>query len=358
MDEDTPSAKAPTSARSLARGFLPACLVGAAGGLAFHLLGLPAAWMSGSLVAVAIAAFMGMPVVMPGVARSAVFIVLGAVMGAAVTPETLRLMASWPGSMAGLAVLIPAIVVAIMVYLIRIERWDRESAFYAAVPGAMSYVMAMTLASRADARAVTVVQSVRLVLLVAALPSAIVLAGLGQSRPPPPVAVAAAWFELPLLAAASAAVGIACERLGVPGGATLGAMIASAVLHGTGLVTASMPQAVVVASFVLIGVLIAERFAGTSLRELRVLARAAFGAFVVGTAVSIVVAAAVSWATGLGLGKMVLAYAPGGIEAMAVLAFVLDQDPAFVGAHHIVRFVAIALMLPFVAGLAVGRNEG
>ncbi|WP_239515743.1 AbrB family transcriptional regulator, partial [Klebsiella pneumoniae] len=79
------------------------------------------------------------------------------------------------------------------------------------------------------------------------------------------------------------------ERLRVPGGATVGAMLASAVLHATGLVTSLVPQPLVLAAFIVMGVLIAARFAGTSLVELRQMLRPSIGAFLVGTAVTVVV---------------------------------------------------------------------
>lgn len=345
----------PRLATLLTRLVLPTA-IGAAGGFAFDLLRLPAAWMSGALVAVVLSTFGGLRVEVPLALRQLTFVLLGLIMGSAVTPDTLRLMANWPGSMAGLVLLIPAIIAGIMAYLVLVERWDRTSAFYAAVPGAMSYVMAMSLKSSADMRGVTVVQSVRLIVLVAALPSLIVLMGLGQIRPVAQPPVGALWWEIPALLAASLAAGLAADRIGVPGGATVGAMVASAILHGTGLVVATMPPWVHIIGFVAIGVLIAERFSGTSLRELRALLWPSLAAFMIGTVISIIIAGAVSLAFAIPLGKMVLAYAPGGIEAMAVLAFALDQDPAFVGAHHIVRFVAIAFCLPLMARLFIGAR--
>lgn len=339
------------------RSFILPCLIGLGGGYAFERLGLPAAWLSGALVAVTAATFAGLPVRVPGPAATAGFLLIGIVMGSAVTPETLRLMLSWPVSMAGLVVLVPAIVGAIMVYLVRVERFDRETAFFASIPGALNYVMALTLDSRADARVVAVIQSFRLVLLVAALPSLMALSGLGSAAARPVAASASAsWSEMALLIVLSASCGLGMERLRVPGGATVGAMLGSAVLHATGVVTAMIPEPIVIGGFIVMGVLIAGRFAGTSLAELRVLMRASVGAFLVGTAVTVAVAMAVAPVAGLPVGKVILAYAPGGIEAMAILAFVLDMDPAFVGAHHLLRFVGIALLLPLAARLAIRRQ--
>jgi uncharacterized membrane protein AbrB (regulator of aidB expression) len=43
---------------------------------------------------------------------------------------------------------------------------------------------------------------------------------------------------------------------------------------------------------------------------------------------------------------------------MIILAFLIGLDPAFVGAHHLVRFVLIALFLPIAARALFGRAEG
>ena len=43
-----------------------------------------------------------------------------------------------------------------------------------------------------------------------------------------------------------------------------------------------------------------------------------------------------------------LAYAPGGFDAMPVLAFSLGLDPAFVASHQLIRFMAISAALPFL----------
>ena len=40
---------------------------------------------------------------------------------------------------------------------------------------------------------------------------------------------------------------------------------------------------------------------------------------------------------------------------MIILAFLIGLDPAFVGAHHLARFLLIALLLPIVARMMFGR---
>lgn len=45
-----------------------------------------------------------------------------------------------------------------------------------------------------------------------------------------------------------------------------------------------------------------------------------------------------------------LAFAPGGLPEMVLIAATLNADPAFVVVHHVVRFLIIAIALPWVAG--------
>jgi uncharacterized membrane protein AbrB (regulator of aidB expression) len=43
---------------------------------------------------------------------------------------------------------------------------------------------------------------------------------------------------------------------------------------------------------------------------------------------------------------VVIAYAPGGLEAMTILAFALNLDPVYVGVHQTARFIVISLLVP------------
>ena len=65
-------------------------LIAAAGGLIFTLLGFPAGLVSGSVLAVTCAALFGRPVKVPvGLARVC-YVIVGILLGAVVTPETLK----------------------------------------------------------------------------------------------------------------------------------------------------------------------------------------------------------------------------------------------------------------------------
>src|SRR3954451_6780902 len=87
-------------------------LVAAAGGVTFTLLHIPAGLVSGSLLAVAIAALAGRPMRVPLPIARICFVLIGILLGAIVTPETLRSMAAWPLSVALLAVATTAMIIA------------------------------------------------------------------------------------------------------------------------------------------------------------------------------------------------------------------------------------------------------
>ena len=56
---------------------------------------------------------------------------------------------------------------------------------------------------------------------------------------------------------------------------------------------------------------------------------------------------------------MIMAYAPGGLEAMTILSFALHLNPAFVGIHHLARFVFVSLLIPVVVRVVNrGKSDG
>src|SRR5262245_59641665 len=79
-------------------------LVAAAGGALFTWLGLPAGLVSGSLIAVAVVAMAGRPLMIPEGLSRVISILVGISLGAVATPETLKGLAAFPISIAVLLV--------------------------------------------------------------------------------------------------------------------------------------------------------------------------------------------------------------------------------------------------------------
>jgi uncharacterized protein len=334
-------------------------LIGGAGGLALGLPGFPAGWLSGAILAVSVAALAGRPVRIPDALARITFVVTGISLGGAVTPETLGGMSAWPASLALLAVGMTVLTAAVALYLRRVHGWDTVSAVLGSCPGGLATVLVLATENGADVRAVAMVQTVRIVLLAVALPAALTAFGLTGS---PAVLRAGAGSvadlgQLAALIAICSVAAVAAQRLRFPGGLMFGAMISSAVVHGAGWIPATLPPWLAIVSFVVLGSLTGTRFANTDARLLRHLAAAALGAFAVGTVVALACALAAAALLSLNTGAMIIAYAPGALEAMMILALALHFDPAFVGAHHLARFMLVLIAIPIAIPWLRRRSE-
>jgi uncharacterized protein len=109
-------------------------------------------------------------------------------------------------------------------------------------------------------------------------------------------------------------------------------------------------------AFLLVGAFIATRFTAIRGDQFRRSLAAAAGAFVVAMAVSAGFAWVAALLTGRHLAEALMAFAPGGLEAMLMLGAALALDPVYLGLHHIIRFFGIAFAMPFVPRL-VGLAE-
>lgn len=329
------------------------------GGTALGLLGLPAGWMSGAIVAVAGLGLFGRPTYFPDPFARALFVLIGITLGGAVTPETLKTMAAWPLSLLALAMSMALVTIAGASYLRFVHGWDGVSALLGAAPGALSQSLLLAADYRVDVRRIATVQTVRLFALIVALPAAFGLAGIGGS--PPLRAVTGSLPEylahLAVLIAVCAVAGLLAQRFRLPGGLMVGSMVASGVLHGADVISVMLPWPVITASLVVTGALIGARLGTIDRAQLLRLSIAGFGTLVVATSVACLLAVGVATLLSLRIADVVIAYAPGGMEAMTILAFILHLDPAYVGVHQLARFLVVALAMPAAVG-AIRAWEG
>ncbi|MFD2237093.1 AbrB family transcriptional regulator [Aureimonas populi] len=333
--------------------------ISAAGGAAAYALGLPVAWLLGGLVAVVLAILAGLPARVPDRVRDVAFFFLGIQAGSGVTPEVLDQLVLWPLSflvqMAGVA----AVVAATFLFLRHAFGWDRQTALFASIPGALSFVVAAASQTRADMTRVVIVQSVRLLLLIGFLVPVLAMleggegVGGGHAAPPGPIA----WDQYAILFGGSLLGAWLGIKSRLPGGLILGSLLASAILHGTQIAPVPLPPFLAVASLIVVGALIGARLRPGDRGMLVQLAPASLGAFAIGLAVSALAAGVAVVALGLEPGKVALAYAPGALEALTVLAYQFQLDPAYVAAHHVVRFVILALLVPIFARRIARRSE-
>jgi membrane AbrB-like protein len=330
-------------------------ILGAAGGWLFSSLGMPLPWLTGPIAVTATLAIAGIAVEIPSWFRPVIFVMLGLTIGSRVNEQLMADLASWPLSLALLVLYVPAAIATMYAYFRLVARVEPNTALVSSTPGSLSYVLAYAADSGADTRKVVITQSVRLGILVMLLPIAVT-----QTAPVPAPAALASFSpfdQIWLFAASAAGAALLAWRFSIPAAPMLGALLVSATLHATGLNEARLPDAAIMAAQVTLGCLIGCRLQGVDRKELARVSVTGLGAVLVGIALSALFAITADKLLGIEFAQALLAFAPGGIEAMALMAISLDLDPAYVGAHHIARVLLMPLMIPLSAKFLIPRQN-
>src|SRR6202041_1474695 len=190
----------------------------------------------------------------------------------------------------------------------------------------------------------------------AALPTLLALLGIAPSSSTATAVAIASPLELAELIAASVAVALLLRLIKFPASWMFGAMIGSSVLHGTGLVEGGLPPWGRGGALIGVGALIGSRFARMKPKTLLSHVNAALGSFVIAILISGVFVVLIALTTSVRFGDVVVAFAPGAMDAMLALALTLHIDPIFVGAHHLSRFVFVTIATPGIVHL-FGRPQ-
>jgi len=344
----------PSRAKTLS--VLETLAIGTAGGLLFVVAHLPGGLISGAMLAVGIAAMAGRPLAVPPILTQGILVVLGISLGSVVSRQLIQHVSAYPVTIALLALATFCSTFGSSYYLQRAHGWDRTSAFLAGSPGALSQITILAVERGADLPAIAVVQTLRVIALTAALPLLLALGGLAPAAAPAMTMTTASPLALAGLVAAALALSMLLRLVKFPASWMFGAMIASAVLHGMGLVEGGLPPSVRNVALVGIGALMGSRFARMKMKTLLSHLNAAVGSFAIAIAISSIFVAAIVLTTQVHFADILVAFAPGAMDAMLALALTLHIDPVFVGAHHLARFVFVTIATPGIVHL-FGRPQ-
>jgi membrane AbrB-like protein len=344
----------PTRAKTL--NVLETLVIGIAGGALFLWANLPGGLISGAMISVGIAAIAGRPLSLPPILAQTILLLLGISLGSLVSRQLLQHIGTYPLTIGLLALATFCATLGSSLYLQRVHGWDRTSAFLAASPGALSQITMLAMERGADVSAIAVVQTMRVIILTAALPLLLTLTGIAPSSPPAAAIAVASPLELAGLVAAAVAAALLLRLLKFPASWMFGAMIGSSVLHGTGVTEGGLPPSVRGIALIGIGALIGTRFARMKTSVLLSHVNAALASFAIAIAISAAFVAVIVLTTHVGFADIIVAFAPGAMDAMLALALTLHIDPIFVGAHHLSRFVFVTIATPGIIHL-FGRPQ-
>ena len=325
-------------------------VIGTAGGALFAWLNLPLAWMLGAMVATTVASLGGARLHVPGPMRSIMVAVIGVLLGASFTPEILHEAREWPLTIGCLALYLGVVVGILFLYFRRIVGLDTPTAYFSAVPGGLSEMVITGAAMGADDRTIALVHSARVLLVVLTIPIWYRFMT-GVTTTPASMGPSIGDIELAEITVlgACAVAGAGLGRLvRLPAYRLSGPLLASAAVHATGLSSSAPPWEVVAVAQVVVGSAIGARFTGVPVRRVFGIMAAAVVSTVVMLVATVAFALVLAPATGIDWRSIVLAYAPGGLAEMSLIALSLGIETAFVATHHVLRIGLVVVAAPLV----------
>ena len=312
-------------------------LAATAGGALFWWLGVPLAWMLGSMAATGVLAWNGRAHVVKPM-RPAALILLGLGLGQTFTPQVMAAVGWAMPWLVGAAVL--SILVGVLVARL-FARWagtDAETGYYASVPGGIVVMAVLAQRAGVSVPAVTLAHTIRVMLVVALVPPLVTwLAPRGGVSLFLADLPAVHGWGLVLLLAMGLVVALAIKRVGMANPWMLAPCGMVILLSWSGLLPSGVPGWMVDAAQVGMGMALGQRMTRGFLLSSRRLALASVAMSVVLMVVMTGAALALAALSGLPVAEMLLALSPGGMPEMTVTAKALALGVPLVLGFHITR---------------------
>ena len=328
--------------------------IAAFGGWLASLAGLPLPWLIGAQLALCIVALMrielfGAPPHWPRASRDIFLPVLGVMIGSAFTMEILAQVPEWWLSLLVLSVFLVVAHALVFAMFRRIGGYDLPTAFFASFPGGFVEATLMGAEAGGNRRIILVQHFLRMSLIVLLVPllfwwasghavgsaSGTAMGTRGSIAP----------VELLILIVAGMAGTLIGRRLKFPAPDISGAIAASAIVHLAGWSDGQLPQILIALTQLMVGTSLGVGFVGIGRGEIARAIGLALGAFALVLAMAFAVAVAIHAYVDRDVQTLILAFAPGGLAEMSLVALSLHLSVPFVTLHHIYRiFFAVAVL--------------
>ncbi len=294
-----------------------------------------------------------------------IFVVIGWYLGSKVTPDTFNNISLWIPAAIMLVIWMIFATTLGSLYFTRFAKFDRLTATYAALPGALASIAAVVQdTTTADQRKVVVTQTIRVFMVVILLP---IIFALILDVPDnllalaPQTSVAAPAFNAAiswLLCIISSCIIIGVFKLlRVPSPYLLGGTLASAFFFGSGQLVEPLPTSILMIALYILGSVLGTRFNGCSWREV---ARLGGHGIIVTILLLLFVTLGAfisSLIFGMNFLSMFLAYVPGGVHEITIIAYAYSIEPLFVAFLHFLRIAIITVALPIIPSFFRSRVD-
>jgi hypothetical protein len=334
--------------------------LGIIGGAVGAYLNIPLGWLLGAMVANIGASMQGASLAVPQWLRSVAFIALGAMLGTAFEPELLDRIHRWTVTMAGMLCYLAIAIPCAFFYGRKVTGFDKLTAAFSSIPGGLGVMVILGASAGANPRTTALAHTARLATILMVLPFLLrQLIGIdldvivAANRPTTSISLA----DIGLFAALAASGSLVAKTLRLPSPYLLGPLILIGGTQVTNLTDFLIPIEFVNVIQVIIGASIGTAFSGGKPHELLKTFMLSSGLTLLLLALVILFAYVFNVWTGIGFVVLFLAFIPGGLGEIGMLALILNIDPVFVASHHAVRVLLITVTVPVVVSRWLKHQE-
>lgn len=323
-------------------------------------LNMPAPYLMGSLFGVWIAGS-NLPRLQPflGVARwfhKPVVLGLGTLIGGTFTTEILDQIGKWQLTVITMIITTVAVTALGFFFLTKIRNYKPELAFLCSTPGGQAEVMVIAKEITDKDYVVALFHLVRVVIVFVSTPFLLAFLEGGEAviRSNEQLRSMPSLFDLPthqlFTFAALAIVGFLLAKLiRVPIPHLLGPLLLSSALHLLGWVEIPRVNEFVILAQIVIGGGVGARLSRVPVKELFGYLKDAVATTAIILTAYITSAIAISAITDTSFLSVWLAFVPGGLYEVTLLAMIFGFDVAFVALHHTIRIMLVIFSMPLIA---------
>lgn len=337
-----------TALRERLPGILRALAVGLPAGALFDWLHTPIPWMIGPMVAVAAINLMGVRVHSVPYGRQIGQVILGSAVSIYFTPPIVAAL----GAHIGVILLATASAFAIgglgAATLSKVSSIDGKSAFFSSIPGGAMAMAVLAQKYGAQVPPVAVTHSLRVSIVVIAVPYALTYGGIPLEGMPYKPQLPFDPVILVIWIAAGFLIGEIAERLRFHNGCMMMPIFVGAGLTIAGVELSAVPGWMTDFAQLMFGLILGERYERAFFARHRLFIPFALVNSLFILAASVSVAVGLAWAFDLSVATMVLATAPGGLPEMTITAQALQIGVPIVVAFHLFRVLVVNIGTQFI----------
>jgi len=338
--------------------FLLLLIISFPSALVAEYLKIPLAWMLGPMLTISIATLSGLKLKMPKLALSVILIILGLYIGNYIDEKLLRQTHKWIGTSAIMFIYIMICIIFVSKYLEKFANYEKKTSYFSAAPGGLGPLVMLAEHEKSDISQVATSHLIRLIVIITTFPflvsyfaSETVLKDeqfnfLDQNH-----------YELIYLVITSIILIFIFDKIKVPAPLLSGPLVASGVLQISNIAYYQLPTQSIDFGLLILGASVGCRFAGKTLKEVYLNTKHSIVATLLLVLFSVIAAYAATFIIDNNFFSLLLAYCPGGIYEVAVIAIAFDLDPEFVSFHHIIRLLMILFTVPIMVKI-LNKKKG